>query len=87
MRELSHGEKAGIDASAKTMKRSLEREGYTRCKACKKPFINHKTQKEQYYYSDEHLDNPIAFGRKRIYSDECSFDTSKRGSKWVRYGI
>jgi transposase len=36
------GQEAGFRVSGKTIKRALKRYGYTRCKACKKPFISQK---------------------------------------------
>jgi hypothetical protein len=34
-------------------------------------------------YANLHLHKPIDYWRMHMYSDECTFDTSKRGSAWV----
>lgn len=77
------GKEAGLNVSGRTVKRALASEGYTRCKACKKPFISCKNQKDRRAYGDEHLAKPVEYWREHIYSDESTFDTSKRGSEWV----
>jgi hypothetical protein len=51
-------------------------------KACKKPFINRETQHAQKVYAI-HLHKPVEFWRSHMYSDECSFDTSARGTTFV----
>ena len=72
-----------MGVSGKTVKRALQSEGYTRCKACKKPFISRDCQRSRKNYAHEHFDKPVEFWRCHVYSDESIFDTSKRGSCWV----
>jgi len=38
-------ELAGLDVSGKTIKRACEKEGYHKCKACRKPFLSVKAAK------------------------------------------
>jgi transposase len=77
------GQQAGLTASGRTIQRALEAEGYTRCKACKKPFIDRPAQKARLAYSIEHLNKPEQWWQQHMYSDESTFDTSRRGSAWV----
>ena len=74
---------AGLSVSGKTVKRALNEKGYTRCKACKKPLISRKCQKDRKEYGREHLHKPLEYWRNHIYTDECSFDTSQTGTTWV----
>jgi hypothetical protein len=75
--------KADLHASPKTIKRALNREGHHQCKACKKPFINLETQNARKVYAMIHLHKPVGFWGSYMYSDECAFDTSARGTTWV----
>jgi transposase len=77
------GKEAGLSVSPRTIQRALAREGYTRCKACKKLFIDCTTKRQRKDYAHEHIHKPIEFWRAHMYGDECSFDTSKRGPAWV----
>lgn len=74
---------AGLSVSSKTIKRALNTKGYTRCKACKKPFINRFVRQDCKVYAVIHLRKSIEFWQPHMYSDECSFDTSQRGKIWV----
>ncbi len=38
------GQLAGLEVSEKTIKRACEKEGYHKCKACRKPFLSVKTR-------------------------------------------
>ena len=69
--------------SLRTIERALSRLGYSRCKACKKPFNTWENQKQEKIYGEDHWQKPVEFRKKHTYSDECIFDTSKRGSTWV----
>ena len=77
------GKQAALDVSPRTISRALAKEGYSRCKACKKPFIGRAAQQSRKDYADLHLLQTVAFWRMHVYSDESIFDTSKRGSTWV----
>jgi transposase len=77
------GKQAGLDVSGKTIKRALNAAGYTRCKACKKPFISKRCQGHRKEYAAERIYKPVEYWQQHMYADECSFDTSKRGSTWV----
>ena len=74
---------AGLGVSGRTVQRALEKEGYTRCKACKRPFISKECQQDRLAYARQHIQKPKQWWRCHMYSDECTFDTSKRGSQWV----
>jgi transposase len=74
---------AGIAASGKTVKRALRKLGYRRCRACRKPFICVDNQKKRRAYAWEHANRDMTYWRPHMYSDECSFDTSKRGTIFV----
>ena len=74
---------AGLSVSGRTVQRALEKEGYTRCKACKRPFVSKECQKDRLQYALQHIQKPKQWWRSHMYSDECTFDTSKRGSPWV----
>jgi transposase len=52
------GRDAGLSVSGWTIKRALNSVGYTRCKACKKPFISKDAQEKRYNYAQEHIDKP-----------------------------
>ena len=77
------GQEVGLSVSPRTIERALSRLGYSRCKACKKPFISWENQKQRKTYSENHWQKPVEFWQKHMYSDECILDTSKRGSTWV----
>ncbi|KAI5787059.1 hypothetical protein EDC01DRAFT_617712, partial [Geopyxis carbonaria] len=64
------GQQAGLTVSGRTIQRALASEGYTRCKACKKPFMDKNCRKSRLQYSKEHLDKPIEWWRQHMYSDE-----------------
>ncbi|PWW79726.1 hypothetical protein C7212DRAFT_76493, partial [Tuber magnatum] len=64
------GQEAGLKVPSHTIQSALAIEGYTRCKACKKPFIDHDTQKARLAYSVAYSDKPTEWWRKHIYSDE-----------------
>jgi hypothetical protein len=49
----------------------------------KKPFINLETQHARKVYAMIHLHKTVEFWRSHMYPDECSFDTSARGTTWV----
>jgi rRNA maturation endonuclease Nob1 len=53
--------KAGLHVSSKTIKRALNWEGYHRCRACKKLFINRETQHARTVYAMIHLHKPVEF--------------------------
>jgi hypothetical protein len=64
------------------MKQALNWEGYHRCRARKKPFINLETQHARKVYEMIHLHKPVEFWESDMYSDECSFNASARGTTW-----
>lgn len=72
-----------LDLHPRTILTVLAREGYTRCKACRNHFIGRTIQEKWKSYSEEHLHITMDYWYKYLYSVECSFDTSKRGSSWV----
>jgi hypothetical protein len=49
----------------------------------KSHFINRETQHARKLYAIIHLHKLVEFWRSHMYSDECSFDTSARGTTWV----
>ncbi|PWW74905.1 hypothetical protein C7212DRAFT_203295, partial [Tuber magnatum] len=71
------GQEVGLSVSGQTILRALSRYGYSRCKACKKPFINRQNQHEWMRYGCKHCQKPVDFWRKLMYSDKCFFNTSK----------
>jgi len=85
-RKLSYhqlAKEAGVTASGKTVKRALRKRGYRRCRACRKPFISVQNQWARRGYAREHKDKDKHYWRRHMYADECSFDTSKRGTIFV----
>ena len=70
------GKRAALMVSPRTISRALAKEGYSRCKAHKKPFIGRAAQKSRKYYAAEQLDQPVSFWQMHMYSDESIFDTS-----------
>src|SRR5690606_27835429 len=77
------GRDCGLDVSSDTIRRALNRVGYHRCKACKKPFISEKCKKDRKIYSKEYLHKPKEFWQPHMYVYECNFNTSARGSVLV----
>lgn len=77
------GRDCGLDVSPKTIKRALNKAGFHRCKACKKPFLSKANVKARRCYAEEHLHEPVEYWQQHMYSDEASFSTAERGSVWV----
>jgi len=75
----------GLGVSGRTVQRALEQEGYTRCKACKRPVSFKEYQQDRLIYADQHIQKPKQWCRSYRYSDECTVDTFKRGSQWVTH--
>ena len=73
----------GIKAHRTTIKRALNNAGYYKCAACPKPFINEQNRKKRLAFAHEHVNKPIEFWKRVIWTDESSFDTSMRGKRWV----
>jgi len=72
-----------IKASKSTIQRVLAKAGYHRCVACPRPFINKKQQNKRLKFAQEHIDLDEDVLRRVIWSDECTFETGKRGRIWV----
>lgn len=81
------GQEVGLSVSPRTIERALSRQGYLRCKACKKPFISWENQKQRKTYGEDHWQKPVEFWQKHMCADECIFDTSKRGSTCYNRGL
>jgi len=77
------GQESDCSVSERSIQRALTAEGYTRYKACKRPFINWNAQKARLAYSSKHLHQLRSYWPAHIYGDEVTFDTSHRGSVWV----
>ena len=74
---------ANIDVSPSTAQRALAKRGYHRCVACPRPFITRKQQKKRLQFALEHIHWAIEVLQRVIWTDECSFETGKRGRIWV----
>ncbi|KAI5839400.1 hypothetical protein DFP73DRAFT_484088 [Morchella snyderi] len=77
------GKAANLDVSPHTIQPAIARKRYHRFKACKKRFLSCKNQQERTAYANQHLHKTTDFWLSQMYSDECTFDTSARGSAWV----
>jgi len=55
------GHEVGLSVSLRTIERALSQHGYSRCKTCKKPFINHENQEQQITYGRYHWQKPVEF--------------------------
>jgi transposase len=74
--------KAGLHVSSKTIKRALNWDGYHRCRAFKSHLSIGKLITLEKYMQSFICISLLSFGG-HMYSDECSFDTSIRGTTWV----
>jgi len=61
------GQESGCNVSGRTIQRALAAKGYTRCKACKRHFIDRKDQKAHLAYSSKYLHQPKSYWRAYIY--------------------
>lgn len=77
-----------VEASESTIRRALKRAGYRRCVACPRPFINARQAKQRVAFARRYRwwgtsDEADGDWRLVIWSDECTFETGKRGRVWV----
>jgi hypothetical protein len=77
------GKACGIEQSESTIRRALAKQGYHRCVACPRPFINRKQQKRRLQFARSHIDWILDVLKRVIWTDECSFETGRRGRIWV----
>ena len=83
----------GLVASPRTIRRVLRKHGYRRCIACPRPFISIDQAKRRLIFARTHRwwgTSDYAAQRegggdwrKVIWSDECTWDTSKEGKVYV----
>lgn len=69
---------AGLLVSSTTVRRAMNKLGYFRRKAVKKPFISILNIRARKLYAAEHYTKSVQWWRPKIYGDESSFDASTR---------
>ena len=73
----------GLDVSARTLSRALRRLGYRRYIACRRQFINEIQAKKRLKWAHAHAHCLPNWWARVIWSDECSFETGRRGRIWI----
>lgn len=59
-------------------------QGYHKCKACQKGYINPQNLKKRFEFAVKHVDEPIEFWKRVVFTDECHFE---RNNKSVDFAI
>jgi len=77
------GQLTELNVSERTIKRACAKEGYHKCKACRKPFISVKTRQIWRHFARVYSRMGPDFWKRVMWSDECSFDTSRGTTHWV----
>ena len=72
-----------LKVSRWTLGRALQKLGYRRCIACRRPFTNSKQQEKRIRWCTFMSKCTVNFWAKVIWSDECSFVTGERGRLYV----
>jgi hypothetical protein len=68
------GNSLGINASARTIRRAMGKEGFHRFVALKKPFLTEKSMENQYKFTFKFLDWKSKDWEFAIWTDECAFN-------------
>jgi transposase len=68
-----------LEASSTTIRRTMKRHGYRRCIARRRPFISKNAAKKWLAFALKYRWWSMADWKKVIWSDECTFETGKRG--------
>ena len=71
-----------LSCSQFTLVRALASQGYHKCKACPKPFINDNARKKRLELAIKYQNWMHEWKRLR-FSDECTFTTEKHKKDWI----
>lgn len=63
-----------VKISARTLKRFVNKKGYKKCKAIKKPFISSKNRKLRELWAKNHLSWSLDQWKQIVWSDECHIE-------------
>ena len=72
-----------LEASTTTIRRAMRKHGYRRCVACRRPFISKKQAAKRLAFALKYRWWGTAEWKKVLWSDECTFETGKRGRIWA----
>jgi hypothetical protein len=71
------------DISFRTISRELHKDGLKGRIAKQKPYISEKNRKARLNFANEHINKPIEFWHKIMWSDESKFELMGKRKKWV----
>lgn len=78
-----------LNVSARTVRRRLQEQEFKNKFAVRRPWISKRNRVKRLQFAKKHADNPIAFWKRVLWSDESKFEifgTKQRSRVWVKPG-
>jgi transposase len=72
-----------LHADKQTVRRAFKKEGYYKCKACKKGFHSPENRQKRLNFAQEHVAWSLDDWQKVVFSDEAHFLTGKKNAEYV----